>query len=243
VTDRSWRSGEWRHGRPRVFIGILLMIAGVLLTADRFGLFATTQVLRWWPVMIIAMGASLWLSRADRRGRFWGMFWVIFGIALLLKSLGLIAVGLGEILGPLLLIFIGVRLVSHQGNFRMPFWSQNSTDTAHLFSVMSETKRINNDNPFKAAQISAFMGGCHLDLRLAVIPPGGEAVIDVFSMMGGTEIWVPANWTVVSQLAPIMGGVDDKRLPALPPQAGATEAPRRLLLRGYVIMGGLVIKN
>ena len=39
--DSSWRSGEWRHGRPRVFVGILLMIAGILLTLDRLGLFAS----------------------------------------------------------------------------------------------------------------------------------------------------------------------------------------------------------
>src|SRR5258706_6795674 len=89
ASDGSWRSREWRRGRPHIFIGILLMVAGVLLTVDRLGLFDTIGVLRWWPALIIAMGASLALGRPDRGGRYWGMFLVLIGACLLLKSLGL----------------------------------------------------------------------------------------------------------------------------------------------------------
>jgi hypothetical protein len=102
--------------------------------------------------------------------------------------------------------------------------------------------------------MTAFMGGCQLDLRAATIPPGEESVIDVLALMGGLEVWVPGGWTVVSQVVPIMGGVEDKRLPmpAAPvapmgtpgsESSAASAAPARLVLRGYVLMGGLVIKN
>ena len=90
--------------------------------------------------------------------------------------------------------------------------------------------------------MTAIMGGCHLDLRQATIPPGNEAIIDVFAVMGGHEIWVPGDWTVVSQVMPIMGSVDDKRLPAVE-RATTGEGRPRLVLRGFVVMGGLVIKN
>ena len=33
--------------------------------------------------------------------------------------------------------------------------------------------------------------------------------------MAGHEIWVPTSWTVLSDVVPIIGGVDDKRLPPL----------------------------
>jgi predicted membrane protein len=238
-----WRRGDWRHRGLQIYLGIFLMFAGMVLTVDRLGLLATTGIARFWPVLVIAPGVALLFSRADSRGRFWGAFWAILGSWLLLRSLGIITIGLGDLLGPLLLVFIGVKLVTRTSGFRLPFGVHNSSDPAQLFAVMSEAKRINNDNPFKGMQISAFMGGCQLDLRLATIPPGEAAVIDVFSMMGGTEIWVPASWTVESQIAPIMGSVDDKRLPAMPSPVGAVEAPRRLLLRGTVIMSGLTIKN
>ena len=32
-------------------------------------------------------------------------------------------------------------------------------------------------------------------------------------MMGGHEVWVPQGWTVVNDVMPILGGVEDKRLP------------------------------
>ena len=55
--------------------------------------------------------------------------------------------------------------------------------------------------------------------------------------MGGFEIIVPDTWAVDVEVTPFMGGCDDKTLP----HPGAT-APR-LTIRGFVMMGGLDIKN
>ena len=68
------------------------------------------------------------------------------------------------------------------------------------------------------------MGGAQLDLRQATIPPGEEAVLDIFVVMGGCEIFVPSSWTVVTPLVPVMGGIDDKRLPPLPVRRRASVA-------------------
>ena len=79
------------------------------------------------------------------------------------------------------------------------------------------------------------MGGCEIDLRQASID--GEAVIDVFALWGGIEIRVPEDWTVVSRVMPILGGVEDK---TRPPQ---TAAGKRLVVRGFVVMAGVEMKN
>ena len=56
-------------------------------------------------------------------------------------------------------------------------------------------------------------------------------------MMGGFEIRVPETWNVIVELIPFMGGYEDKtRHPADP------SAPR-LRVRGFVMMGGVEIKN
>jgi hypothetical protein len=55
--------------------------------------------------------------------------------------------------------------------------------------------------------------------------------------MGGFEIVTPETWHVVVDVVPLMGGYEDKtRHPADP------SAPR-LRLRGFVMMGGLEVRN
>jgi len=109
----------------------------------------------------------------------------------------------------------------------------NSTMT--VVAVMAGVSRGNNSRAFRRADLFAFMGGCEIDLRKAAI--NGEAVVDLFCMWGGIEIRVPEDWTVVSQIVPLMGGVDDK---TRPPQAATAH---RLTLRGMALMGGVEVKN
>ena len=81
------------------------------------------------------------------------------------------------------------------------------------------------------------MGGCNLDFRSALIQPPNQAVLEVFALCGGIEIRVPEDWTVVSELEVILGGVDDRK--AAPPK----DESKRLILRGTVLMGGVEVKN
>jgi len=111
----------------------------------------------------------------------------------------------------------------------------DTNSTMSAMAILGAVSRGNNSRNFRGADLLAIMGGCEIDLRQAAI--NGEAVIDVFAMWGGIEVRVPEDWTVVSRVVPLMGGVDDK---TRPPQ-GATA--HRLVLRGFAIMGGIEIKN
>ena len=66
--------------------------------------------------------------------------------------------------------------------------------------------------------------------------PGQEAIIDVFVWWGGVEITVPPDWAVSNQVVAIMGGADDK-------STGTQDARNRLIVRGFVVMGGVEIKT
>lgn len=109
-----------------------------------------------------------------------------------------------------------------------------------LFTVMGEAKRASNDKPFRGGEMTAIMGGCVLDLRQATVEPGHEAIVNILAVMAGHEIWVPSGWTVALDVVPLLGGVDDKRLPPLEP---LTQHAPRLRLKGLVLMGGIVIRN
>lgn len=109
----------------------------------------------------------------------------------------------------------------------------------NLIAVLGETRRASNDRPFRGGEMTAVMGGCNLDLRHATLPAGVEARLNLLGLMAGHEIRVPAGWSVISDVIPIMGGVDDKRIS---PVAAGEDAPR-LRLTGFIVMGGVVIKN
>ena len=88
---------------------------------------------------------------------------------------------------------------------------------------------------FRRGDLTAIMGGVELDLRPAGTA-SGEAIIDVFVIWGGVEIWVPPDWAVVNKVGVLMGGVEDK-------STGTQDARHRLIVRGFVIMGGMEIKT
>jgi predicted membrane protein len=114
-----------------------------------------------------------------------------------------------------------------------------------MFAVWSSVRRTSAASPFRGGDITAIMGGGQLDLRLATIPPGEEAILDIVAVMGGVEILVPSGWEVSTPILPFMGGVEDKRFPPLQsdPNAARQEAGGRLVLRGLVMMGGVHIKS
>jgi predicted membrane protein len=103
-------------------------------------------------------------------------------------------------------------------------------------AVLGAVTRGNNSTAFRGGELTAVLGGCEIDLRHAAI--NGEAVIEIFALWGGIDIRVPEDWTVVSAVVPVLGGVEDK---TRPPQEGASR--HRLVLRGFVVMAGVEIKN
>jgi predicted membrane protein len=255
---------------PQLVIGIFLTLLGLVLTIDALRPGSSDFVFTFWPLALLAVGIAMLAQRSDSRGRFWGVFWTGLGGWLLLHSLGLITVGVGELIGPVILIIIGASVMRHtfckstapaapavprnESGLGyhvpptevppIPNFVGNATNSptgrVTLFTLMGEAKRASNDNPFRGGEMTAILGGCVLDLRQAVIAPGEEVVLDMLAVMAGHEIWVPPNWSVASDVVPMLGGVDDKRLPPL--EIPATPQPR-LRLRGFVLMGGIVIKN
>jgi hypothetical protein len=89
---------------------------------------------------------------------------------------------------------------------------------------------------FRGGSAVAVFGGCNVDLRHAVLPEDGSAVVDAFAMFGGIEIRVPDDWLVVNRGNAILGGFESK----VHPLPGAR---KRLVVTGTAIMGGVEVKN
>jgi hypothetical protein len=96
---------------------------------------------------------------------------------------------------------------------------------------------------FTAGSMTAVMGTCVLDLRRATIQPGEEAVIDLLGVMGRLTIRVPDGWVVDTMAVPVLGGLSDERRPSAMDRASSDLPRPKLILRGAVMFGGVVITS
>jgi predicted membrane protein len=116
-----------------------------------------------------------------------------------------------------------------------PSGPMSSNSIVSAMAVLGSVEHRNNSQDFRGGSATAVMGRCEIDLRAANFA-GHEPVLQVFAMWGGIEVRVPPDWTVVSQVDPILGGyMDDTQ----PPKEGA----KRFLIRGTVLMGGIDVTN
>ena len=229
---------------PRLIVGLAIALFGLVLVLDRLNLVVADQALRLWPAVIVAIGALMY-TQSRRTGGVNGIIVMIVGGWLLLNTLGILRVRFWEMFWPMVLIGIGSVLVMQAMRRRTREASgADADDTLNVFVVMGGMKRTSTAQHFRGGEITTVMGGAQLDLRQATIPPGEEAALDIFAIMGGCEVVVPSSWTVVTPIVPIMGGIDDKRLPSLPGAEGiGGKAAPRLVLRGLLLMGGIEIKT
>jgi predicted membrane protein len=233
---------------PQFAVGACLVLFGVLLSLDRLQLVDAAQSLRFWPIVLLVLGVWMVVDRRESSRSLPGSILIVIGGLFLLNTLGVARVRFWELFWPFLIVLIGTRLIMQTLGRGVPAGASTApTSTVgaiNLFALLGGSKRAINDRPFRGGEITAILGGTELDLRQATIEPGELAVITVFAVMGGHEVWVPSAWNVVSEVAPVLGSVEDKRLPAIETTPRpSNEAAPRLVLRGMVVMGGLTIKS
>jgi len=250
--ERRWERRRTRGPLRHVAAALIFMGVGVIYLLGNMGYLDVREVFAFWPVILIIFGAVKIVESRDH-GRTAGIFWVVIGLLFLLGSFGIIRMTFRE-LWPILLIGIGALMLWRAAFVRRErscLWnpgpaepegpadanttSSNSVVSAKAILGGMERRIISQD--FRGGDVTAIMGGCNLDFRSALIKPPNQAVLDVFALFGGIEIRVPEDWTVVSELEVILGGVDERK--AGPPK----DESKRFILRGTVVMGGVEVKN
>jgi predicted membrane protein len=220
---------------PHLMFGLLIILIGIVFTLDNLDIADSRRFLRYWPAGLIAIGAAkLWQVKHGYGSALGGVLFVLAGGWMLLDSLDMITVSFLDF-WPLILIVAGSVIVWQGIRGRQHRVEGPADDTINAIAVLAGVNRGSNSGSFRGGELTAFMGGCEIDLRQASI--NGEATIDVFAMWGGIEIRVPENWVVIGRVTPVMGGFDDT---TRPPQGASAH---KLIIRGMVLMGGIEVKN
>jgi hypothetical protein len=216
---------------PQAVLGVFIVSVGLLLTARNFGWIQAEPLLRYWPVGFILVGAAMYARASDRSARVSSGLLIGVGVWLTGALVFGYSASLGQI-WPLFLIGVGATLIARawQREPPAPIGDQRISD----FAFWSGAQRRITSAAFKRADFTAVMGGIEADFREA--STGGEAIIDVFVVWGGIEIRVPPDWSVSNQVVAIMGGAADK-------STGTRDSKNRLIIRGFVLMGGLEVKT
>lgn len=222
---------------PQLIIGLFIMLAGVVMTLDVAGLVRARDILRYWPLVLIVIGALRIGQASNRSGVVGGALWILFGSWLLMWILGVLPSHLWRFFWPFLLVLVGAGLVAQTFRRAADASPGDPNEKVNMFAMLGGSNRKSTANPFRGGDLFAMMGGGQIDLRQAVIPPGERATIEIFSMMGGFEIVVPETWAIDDRTTPVMGGLSDEtRRSTSPPTA-------TLVIEGFLMMGGVTVRN
>jgi hypothetical protein len=245
----------------RLWFGLVLLILGVLWTLDNTGILDADQILRWWPFVLMSFGILKITGAGVARRPVAGTVFLLIGAAFAIDHFGIWRWDVGD-LWPMVLIGLGGLIIwrsirgpgtGRRGGVEVVMGAGDVThvlgperradqggppdaDTFSCLAVWSGVDRKATSQALRGGDFTAVMGGGELDLRGAK-PVERGAEIEVLVVMGGLDIFVPEDWTVVNDVQVVMGAVEDSRKIGVPP------GPRTLVLKGFVMMGGVEIKN
>lgn len=243
----------------KILIGLLILMAGILVLLRNLDYIQEVHILDYWPVILILLGLKKVFDPQPFRQVYWGLVILAIGVLFMLRNLAYLHFSVGD-LWPVVLILLGIEIFRSgfgHSRFRQAHWhaccsGKDAKDSAGSFAAHLGSQSLDNDyinvsvvlggthikpisKQLKGGSISAIMGGCEIDLRDADIK-GNAMSLEITTIMGGVELWVPAHWQVVSQVSPLLGGVENKAVPR-------GENLKELFLKGTAIMGGVEVKN
>ncbi len=225
---------------PGLIISLAIIAVGILFLLDNFG-FPVGVVWQYWPVILIAIGLAKLVDSRDTPGRTGGAIIMIVGLVLIADKIHLPFLNNVSLwsLWPLALIAFGIIMFwgALEGKHPAVPWGGSAAGLNQYAIFGGGKRRITGD--FKGGDVFAMFGGYEIDLRGASMSVD-EAVINANAMFGGIEIRVPEPWSVQMQVTGIFGGHEDK---THQPDPRLVPNPKRLVVRGATMFGGLGVKN
>jgi len=238
---------ETRRASNQVVLGLLVMGMGVLFLLDNLDILDFRHAIGFWPLAFIGAGVIVLAGDGPRSGSYTGAVLIGVGVLMILGRLGVLYVSWAMV-WPLLLIALGGLILYRTlgpGRTSRPLRADGGDGAAgaggaapdnvvDVVAILGAVERRVATPDFLGGEITAVLGGCELDLRESSIVK--EAVLNVFTIWGGINVKVPPDWTVIWNGTALVGGFSQRT-------ASAPDSGKRLVIRGYAVMGGVEVRN
>lgn len=228
----------------KLVAAIIMIAAGALLMLNTFNIIDLPlwHYILNWKTIIIGIGLVL---LASQNHKVTGYILIGLGLVFWVPSFLGTDIRFHQVFWPIILIAIGLVIISRRGKHggvgnRQIRNEDGSISTDYLNDIAifgGGVLRVESQN-FKGGTLTAIFGGRDLDLKTAKITSEG-AIIDVFTLFGGTKLIVPDDWQVKSDALSLFGGFTDKR--HIKPDE--VKENKVLLLKGVVMFGGVEVKS
>lgn len=233
--------------KERNLWGVLFILGAICLLFSQTDFMKGLQINVWnvlWTIILVAI-----LIKSIFRLNYFGIFFPIAILCVIYhEPLGLTSIGPMTFFGAAILLSIGCNMIFPNKNHRIccnggHFHSGDVSfdevvDTDINEYVRQEVnfgscvKYVNSDN-FKGGRFECNFGAMKIYFTNAIMQDT-QATVTIENNFGGTEIYVPKNWTVVNQIHSVFGGVDEKG-------AHQPDGAHTLYLTGECNFGGVEI--
>ena len=167
----------------------------------------------WWTLFIIIPCFIGLFKEREKTGNVIGL---LIGVALLLCCQGLLDFDMvWKLAFPAILIIIGISFIfkdtfAHKVSKKINELNKEKEGREEGYCATFSGQNVKYDGEkFNGTELTAVFGGIKCDLKNAIIEK--DVVINVSSIFGGTEIYIPENVNVKIKSSSIFGGVDEKR--------------------------------
>lgn len=217
------------------WFGIVLVLVGFALIARQFDFlpYQLENVLFTWQAFLILLGVVFITARDNRVT---GYILIGIGGFFLIPEVADFPWEYRRLFWPTIFIIVGLLIIFKGASvFRTRKYSGSDADILDDINVFGGSDKIISSENFKGGSIVSIFGGGKYDLRHAGLAEDCE--LEVVNIFGGTNLLVPPDWNVKSEVTGIFGGFSDKRSTVEP------NKNKTIIVKGVAIFGGGDIKN
>lgn len=183
--------------------GVILIILGIILGGNALELFNIDVFFDgWWTLFIIVPSLFSLFTDNDKCSN---LVVLVIGVLLLLSCQNVIDFDIvWKLIVPIIIIGVGLSLI-----FKSESSKKNPKVSGGDSTAAFSGQDIKVDDEFTGKNLNAIFGGIKLDLRNAKIKD--DTTINVCSVFGGVDIYVPDDVEIKVKSTSVFGGVDNNK--------------------------------